>query len=339
MSVTDDELRQLHANPSFPRSNGYDGAWVAPLLMGPNALWLTEWLCEVVSLGPGMRVLDLGCGKALSSIFLAREFGVHVCAADLWIKPTENAVRIEEAGLADRVFPIHAEAHRLPFADDYFDAILALDSYAYFGTDDLYLRALTRFLKPGGTVGIVVPGLVRDFDDGVPPDHLTRPQENGAVFWADDCWSFHTADWWRRHWAHHSQVEVLVSEAMPDAWRHWIRSDEAWLASGTCPFPSDREALEADGGRYLTLVRVVARRPKPLLTRSLDPRVPYGRHCSGSPWRRVEDHRRAHPDRYELRCDPLRDVVRRAEPRVTTSCASREDRGGDQDVAVGRAPP
>jgi ubiquinone/menaquinone biosynthesis C-methylase UbiE len=41
--------------------------------MGPNPLWLTEWLCELMDLRPGMRVLDLGCGRAPSSIFLAFE--------------------------------------------------------------------------------------------------------------------------------------------------------------------------------------------------------------------------------------------------------------------------
>ena len=61
-----------------------------------------------------MRVLDLGCGAAISSIFLARELGVQVWAADLWIDPTQNRRRIEEAGVGDRVFPIEAEAHTLP---------------------------------------------------------------------------------------------------------------------------------------------------------------------------------------------------------------------------------
>jgi cyclopropane fatty-acyl-phospholipid synthase-like methyltransferase len=46
--------------------------------MGPNVLWLTEFVCEAMDLRAGMRVLDLGCGKALSSIFLAREFAVQV---------------------------------------------------------------------------------------------------------------------------------------------------------------------------------------------------------------------------------------------------------------------
>ena len=56
-------------------------------LMGPNGLWLTDALTQLLPLEPGMRVLDLGCGAAISSIFLARELGVQVWAADLWIEP------------------------------------------------------------------------------------------------------------------------------------------------------------------------------------------------------------------------------------------------------------
>ena len=72
-------------NEKFPFSNKYDPNWVLDNSMGPNALWLTEWLCETMDLKPDMRVLDLGCGRALSSVFLAKEFGVQVWAYDLWI--------------------------------------------------------------------------------------------------------------------------------------------------------------------------------------------------------------------------------------------------------------
>jgi len=109
--------------------------WVVENEMGPNALWLTESLCQVMPLEMGMRVLDLGCGTAMSSIFLAREFDVQVWAADLWVQPTDNLDRIREADLEDVVFPIRAEAHDLPFADGYFDAVVSIDAYHYFGTD------------------------------------------------------------------------------------------------------------------------------------------------------------------------------------------------------------
>jgi cyclopropane fatty-acyl-phospholipid synthase-like methyltransferase len=74
-----------------------------------------------------MHVLDLGCGKALSSVFLAKEYGVQVWATDLWISATENRERIEQAGLADRVFPIHADARALPYAELFFDALVCVD--------------------------------------------------------------------------------------------------------------------------------------------------------------------------------------------------------------------
>src|SRR5437763_11252 len=96
------ELCARLAKPQFPRSSNYDPQWLIDTAMGPHVLWLAEWVGQAMDLQPGMRVLDLGCGRAASSIFLAREFGVTVCAADLWIKPSENWRRVIDAGLADR---------------------------------------------------------------------------------------------------------------------------------------------------------------------------------------------------------------------------------------------
>ena len=131
--------------------------------MAPNVLWLAEALSQKLELRPGMRVLDMGCGKAISSIFLAKEFGIQVWATDLWISAGDNWERIRAAQMQERVFPIHAEAHALPYADGFSDALVSLDAYHYFGTDDLYLGYYARFVKPGGQIGIVVPGLQHEF--------------------------------------------------------------------------------------------------------------------------------------------------------------------------------
>jgi cyclopropane fatty-acyl-phospholipid synthase-like methyltransferase len=104
------------------------------------------------TLQPAMRVLDLGCGRAASSIFLRREFGVQVWATDLWFNASENIQRIRDAEVEDGVFPIHADARSLPFGPEFFDAIVSIDSFYYYGTDDLYLNYLARFVKPGGRV-------------------------------------------------------------------------------------------------------------------------------------------------------------------------------------------
>jgi cyclopropane fatty-acyl-phospholipid synthase-like methyltransferase len=232
----------------FPRSSQYNWDWVHEGSMGSHALWMAEWLTERMELRPGMRVLDLGCGKAKSSVFLAREFGVEVWATDLWIAATENWQRIRDAGLEKQVYPIHADARALPFAAEFFDAITAIDCYSYFGTDDLYLNYLAQFVKPGGQIGIAGAGLVEEITGPV-PEHLRE-------MWSQDFWCVHSAGWWRQHWERTGLLDIEVADRMTDGWNlwsHWQRA--AWPDNTT-----EIAAVEADAGRYLTYIRAVARR-------------------------------------------------------------------------------
>jgi cyclopropane fatty-acyl-phospholipid synthase-like methyltransferase len=249
----------LLKNDRFPRSAKYDPEWVAKGWMGPNVLWLTEWLCDRIDFKPGMRVLDMGCGKALSSIFLAREFGVQVWANDLWIGASENWERIREAGVADRVFPIHAEAHALPYGEGFFDAVVSLDSYQYYGTDDTYLDYFHKFVRPGGQIGIVVPGLAQEIEGQVPA-HLLKPRQNRSTFWVDECWCFHTSEWWQRHWGRYVSMEEVQADRLTNGLQDWIQYENACEEAGTLMFPSEADVLKEDGGQYLALVRVMGRR-------------------------------------------------------------------------------
>jgi cyclopropane fatty-acyl-phospholipid synthase-like methyltransferase len=252
--MTNDELTARLAKPCFPRASRYDGRFVVDNLMGPNVLWLTEYLCEALALKPGMRVLDLGCGKAVSSIFLAKEFGVTVTAADLWIKPHENRRRIDAAGLGHLIQPVHVEAHALPFAQGSFDAIVSLDAYQYFGTDDLYLGYVAKFLKPGGRLGIVCPGL---------PEFEAMP-ETLKAWWEWDFCCFHSPDWWRRHWSKTGLGAVETADWMPDGhslWLDWYRATLPLLTGFHAKSTTDGIAmLEADTDRLYGFVRAVARR-------------------------------------------------------------------------------
>jgi SAM-dependent methyltransferase len=247
-ALTEAELRRILDNPAFPRSAAYEPRWVVDNMMGPNVLWLAESLSQVFEIRPGRRILDLGCGRALSSIFFAREFGAQVWAADLWIKPTENWRRIEEAGLSDQVFPLHVEAHQLPFAAGFFDAIVSVDAYHYFGTDDCYIGYITRFLKPDARLAIVVPGLVGRLENVA---EELRPYVN----W--EFWSFHGPEWWRRRWERSGLVAVEHADLLPDGWRHWVQSDRA--SEYDRENPAWVAGLEADAGRTFGFSRVIAR--------------------------------------------------------------------------------
>jgi cyclopropane fatty-acyl-phospholipid synthase-like methyltransferase len=233
----------------FPRSAKYHPDWVlASLSGGANAMWLTEWLAAALDLRPGMRVLDLGCGRGLSSIFLSREFDVQVWATDLWFSASENLLRIRDAGVDDRVFPIHADARALPFAAHFFDAIVNIDSFVYYGTDDLYLNYLARFVKPGGQMGIAGAGLAREIDSSL-PDHLRG-------WWTPDMWCLHSASWWRRHWERTGIMDIDVADTMPDGWQLWLD----WHREIAPDNAAEIEALEADRGEFLGYVRVIGRR-------------------------------------------------------------------------------
>lgn len=233
----------------FPRSSKYHPDWaIASASGGANALWLTEWLAEKLDLRSQMRVLDLGCGRAMSSIFLRREFGVQVWATDLWFSAANNLQRVRDAGVDDGVFPIHADARSLPFATEFFDAVVSIDSFVYYGTDDLYLNYLARFLKPGGVLGIAGAGLMQEIEGSV-PDHL-------RAWWEPSMCCLHSAAWWRRHWERTGILEIDVADTLEHGWQMWWD----WQAVVSPDNAVEIQAVEADRGNYLGYVRLVGRR-------------------------------------------------------------------------------
>jgi ubiquinone/menaquinone biosynthesis C-methylase UbiE len=232
------------ADPRFPRASEYDWRWLTEGSFGANPLWLGEWLCESLPLRQGMNVLDLGCGRAKSSIFLAREFGVNVVAFDLWVEAGENRRRIASDGLSDVITPVQGDAGQLDFPEGAFDAIVSIDAYQYFGTERGFLGEILRVLRPGGVLGIASCCLMSEFDGGRVPEHLEQ-------FWNDDCWCVRTASWWRAHWSNDPLVadgraELVTHEVMPRGIDWWVR----WaIACGTSDWYT--RALKADDGRYL----------------------------------------------------------------------------------------
>lgn len=243
-------MNECLVSPRFPRASRYNPEWVLSAISGgANPLWLMEWLSEAMDLRPDMRVLDLGCGRALSSVFLRREFGVRVWATDLWFSPEENAERVRDANVQDGVFPSRADARALPFAEAFFDAIVSIDSFMYFGTDDLYLNYLARFIKPGGQIGISQAGFMEEVDEPIPA-HL-------AEWWAADRpISLHTAAWWKEHWERSGIVDVSAADTLPEGWRFW----RDWLMLISPANTQEISTIETDAGRFIGYVRVVARR-------------------------------------------------------------------------------
>lgn len=226
--------------------------------MGPHPLWLLEDLLQDVDLQAGMRVLDLGCGLGMTSTFLAHEFDVDVVAADYWIDANENQERFDADGVSPRVTAVDAEAHALPFDYGEFDAIISVDSFHYFGTSDLYIGYISKFLKPGGALAVASPGaVVEPRALGGLPHHVRR-----LAGW--EALSFHTAEWWRFHWEQSQQVVISSTRSQPEGWADWLlwcqvcaqHSGDAAVREGSqsCVAP-----LVEDGGAFITFMLQVAR--------------------------------------------------------------------------------
>lgn len=247
MSLTKEQILEIMKNEKYPLSLKYDPDWILENQMGSHCLWLQESLAQAMDIKPDMRILDLGCGKAISSVFLAKEFGVQVWANDLWISASENWDRICKAGVENLVFPIHAEAHSLPYANNFFDAVVSINSLQFYGTDQLYFKNhLANLVKPGGQLGIIVPGLYKEFDGDI-PDYL-KP------YWDNDFYTWHSPDWWSMHWERTGLVDIEIADTLPEN-----EGYEIFRKFGMAINAEDK-LFSADEGRNITFVRIVARK-------------------------------------------------------------------------------
>jgi cyclopropane fatty-acyl-phospholipid synthase-like methyltransferase len=232
----------------FTKSNKYDFGFVKENMMGPNSMKILEEMSESLKLDKGMRILDLGCGKGLTSIFLAKEYDVTVFATDLWVSATDNYERIKSMGLEDKIIPIHAEAHDLPFANEFFDAAICIDAYHYFGIEADYLtNHFAPLVKKGGQIAVAVPGLKKDFTNGVPAELVP--------YWFDDMsLTLHSYDWWYNLWKIDESITIQECKELncfEEAWKDWLMCDNDFARR-------DIGMMEAEGGNYFNLVSIVA---------------------------------------------------------------------------------
>ena len=231
----------------YIRSQKYD-VWMDKI-MGPNPMKLTEELMEGNAIPAGARVCDLGSGQGLTSMFLAREYGWTVYAADLWSDPEENRRFFESAGVQN-VIPVKADATALPFAPEFFDAVVSVDSYNYFGRDEAYLdEKLLPFVKAGGLIYLAIPGMKRDCHRNL-PEVLLRS-------WTPEQLEYmHDAAWWRALVEKCRGAEVLdVSEmeSNEEVWADWLKQENEYAVN-------DRKTMLAGGGEYLNFIRILLKK-------------------------------------------------------------------------------
>lgn len=216
-------------------------------MMGPNAMRISEELASHLKINEDMRILDLGCGTGLSTFLLTQKYGATVFAGDLWILPTENYERFQTIGIDDKAIPLFVDATKeLPFANRYFDVLFSVDAYHYFGDTPEMLPSLIPHVKKGGYITVAVPGLKREFENGVPAE--LKP------FWQDNM-NFHTVDWWRNLWSKANGIEIVDCREMTCCKQAW----DEWLTSPNPHAVEDVEMMKAENGKYFNLVQLIAK--------------------------------------------------------------------------------
>ncbi len=236
---------------NYEKSLKYDTEIINEKIMGPNPLKLEEELMEGNAISKGATVMDLGSGQGITSIFLVKEYGFKVYAADLWSDPEENQKFFHEMGLGDdELIPVKADATDLPFEKEFFDAVVSTDSYNYFGRDDKFLdEKLLPFVKHGGYIYIVVPGMKKDLHQHLPAELLLSWNEEQLDY-------IHDITYWTSIISKSKDSEIVsihVMESNEECWNDWIKCDNEYARG-------DKKAIDAGACKYLNFIAIILKK-------------------------------------------------------------------------------
>ena len=123
--------------------------------------FVRDRLVEALHLNGGERVLDVGCGRGLVLIDVAKRLtSGQAVGVDLWLskdltgnRPNLTLENATAAGVADRVTVETGDMCALPFTTSTFDAVASMTAIHNVPGEarrDLALSEMARVLKPGG---------------------------------------------------------------------------------------------------------------------------------------------------------------------------------------------
>src|SRR5262245_59038774 len=124
-----------------------------PEEVAPNSfitMSLLRRMAQSIAVGPGATIIDIGCGRAAPSLWVARETGAALVGIDLARGAVEQAARrAQEFGVADRARFEVGDCTALRFAAHTFDAAMSVDVLWMVPDQSAALREVARIVMPG----------------------------------------------------------------------------------------------------------------------------------------------------------------------------------------------
>ena len=160
------------------------------------------------------------------------------------------AMKYAQARLCPPIYGQLAAIGALDTPKEYFDAVISVDSYNYFGRDKSYLDdKLLPHIKGGGYVYIAIPGMKKDCHDNLPPELLLSwtPEQmdymHDVKFWAELVSASKLCD----------VIEVAEMQSNDEVWADWLRQENEYAVG-------DRKSMEAGAGKYLNFIKIILRK-------------------------------------------------------------------------------
>jgi ubiquinone/menaquinone biosynthesis C-methylase UbiE len=128
--------------------------YVGRKVLHPGGVSSTDKLIGLLNINENKKVLDIACGKGLTSIYLAKKYGCRVVGIDILEKSIEEANYLSNKNGVSHLASFKvADASNLPFPNNEFDTTLSQAVLVLVKNKAKVIEEAVRVLKPGGRFG------------------------------------------------------------------------------------------------------------------------------------------------------------------------------------------